>query len=139
MLIETTLLWEGKVSMGLRYLLFYSRCEPKINEGESGSSVIELAFPGFKEKFQWREIAGSMSAYFTCSARARIPAANGAEAEVPVWLVVQVFFRSVVAYKAQTQMKANKLFCALLKTDLVSFIYGAFKFVRFRRDVKDRR
>ena len=35
--------------------------------------------------------------YFACSASARMPAARGAEADVPVWLVVQVFFKSVVA------------------------------------------
>jgi len=46
--------------------------------------------------------------YFTCSARANIPAANGAEAEVPVCLVVQVFRRSVVTWAVQ--IKAIKLF-----------------------------
>lgn len=35
--------------------------------------------------------------YFTSRASATIPAASGAEAEVPVCLMVQVFLRSVVA------------------------------------------
>jgi hypothetical protein len=35
--------------------------------------------------------------YFTSRASAMIPAASGAEAEVPVCLMVQVFLRSVVA------------------------------------------
>jgi hypothetical protein len=35
--------------------------------------------------------------YFTSRASATIPAARGAEAEVPVCLMVQVFLRSVVA------------------------------------------
>jgi hypothetical protein len=37
--------------------------------------------------------------YFTSKASATIPAARGAEAEVPVCLMVQVFLRSVVACK----------------------------------------
>lgn len=44
-----------------------------------------------------REKVTVTSSYFTCKAKARIPAANGADAEVPVWLVVQVFLKSVVA------------------------------------------
>jgi len=37
--------------------------------------------------------------YFTSRASALIPAARGAEAEVPVCLMVHVFLRSVVAYE----------------------------------------
>lgn len=37
--------------------------------------------------------------YFASSTNATIPAASGAEAEVPVWLVVHWLFRSVVACK----------------------------------------
>lgn len=36
------------------------------------------------------------SSYFTCKAKARIPAASGADAEVPVCPTVHVFFKSVV-------------------------------------------
>ena len=36
------------------------------------------------------------NAHFTCSAKAKIPAASGAEADVPVWLMVHLFFKSVV-------------------------------------------
>lgn len=37
-----------------------------------------------------------VSTYFASSARAMIPAASGAEAEVPVWESVHFDFRSVV-------------------------------------------
>lgn len=43
----------------------------------------------------------TLDIYFTSRANARIPAANGADAEVPVCLVVQVFLRSVVAWKEE--------------------------------------
>lgn len=39
--------------------------------------------------------------YFTSRASANIPAASGAEAEVPVCLMVHVFLRSVVACETQ--------------------------------------
>lgn len=72
--------------------------------------LIKLAFSDsevksrFEEKFSV-EIVFVDYSYFTCSASANIPAANGAEAEVPVCLVVQVFFRSVVACKVVTAVK----------------------------------
>jgi hypothetical protein len=62
--------------------------------------VIKLVFPGFKESFK-EERSQEMHSYFTCNARANMPAANGAEAEVPVCLFVQVFLRSVVACKVE--------------------------------------
>lgn len=100
-----------------------------------GRAVIELAFPGFKEKFQWRD--RRECSYFTCSARASIPAANGAEAEVPVCLVVQVFFRSVVACKAE--MEDIKLFRAPCRFLLSASSLSLSFTLDFRADAKGRR
>lgn len=53
-----------------------------------------------KKGFHWfrkrKKKKKTKSSYFTCKAKARIPAANGADAEVPVCPVVHVFFKSVV-------------------------------------------
>lgn len=66
----------------------------------------QVSIFGFKRKVSMGNC--QEYSYFTCSARANIPAANGAEAEVPVCLVVQVFRRSVVA--CTMQIKTIKLF-----------------------------
>lgn len=47
--------------------------------------------------------------YFTCSARARIPAASGADADVPVWRVVHLLFKSVVALNQSKKLQKLKI------------------------------
>lgn len=49
-------------------------------------------------RFRERKKKKPTSSYFTCKAKARIPAANGADAEVPVCPMVHVFFKSVVTW-----------------------------------------
>jgi hypothetical protein len=53
--------------------------------------------------------------YFTSRASAIIPAASGAEAEVPVCLMVHVFLRSVVA-------------CEIKQNDLQMLNLAAFRY-----------
>jgi len=72
--------------------------------------------------------------YFTCSARANIPAANGAEAEVPVCLDVQLFCISVVT--CAVQIKVIKLFGRLF-VKCISFLSHA-DIYRSIIDVKSR-
>lgn len=47
--------------------------------------------------------------YLTWRAKANMPAANGAEAEVPVWRVVHLFLRSVVALKNIRTINAQQV------------------------------
>lgn len=46
-----------------------------------------------------------MCTHLTSRAKAIIPAARGADADVPVCFIVQPFSRSVVAYESKRQMK----------------------------------
>ena len=51
---------------------------------------------------------GGCYTHFAWSTRARTPAASGAEAEVPVCLVVHVLFRSVVVWKNRNHHQSVK-------------------------------
>lgn len=51
----------------------------------------------------WRNISFpsrvAASTYFASRASAKTPAASGAAAEVPEWVVVQLLYKSVVAWR----------------------------------------
>jgi hypothetical protein len=67
----------------------------------------------FKNEIEQKEDNGdavyAYNTYFTSRASAIIPAARGAEAEVPVCLIVQVFLRSVVACEINKRIQMMDL------------------------------
>ena len=58
-----------------------------------------------------------VSTYLTSSANARMPAARGAEALVPVWWFVHLPWRSVLIY---TRIMVNVNVCVCVKASTVS-------------------
>ena len=66
-------------------------------------------------KFTMKMVIVHSVTYFTSRASAIIPAASGAEAEVPVCLMVHVFLRSVVA-------------CEIKQNDLQMLNLAAFRY-----------
>lgn len=72
-------------------------------------------------------MSSNFRSYFCSSARANIPAASGAEAEVPVWVWVHSLWRSALVWKpSRQQMTLKRKSCHNLtlhvtQTDVVTY------------------